>query len=273
MSEPITLTDSTLAPHLSGDRPLVLLLTTGDGLRGDFSSAFRAAVAQYPDVSFARLNPADNPQAAARFCASDKPLLVGMANGEEVVRRFRPWGTDLPLLVEELRAKANAAPAAPDPEAVAVSERPTVPVAPVKLVPIPTESAMSTTPFDTAPVKVTDATFQAEVIDYPLPVLVDFWAEWCGPCRQIGPVLEKLAKEYSGQVRIAKVNVDENPGLSQTFRIMSIPNLMMIKNKTMVFNQPGALPEPVMRDLIKQLIALDMSAQEPQNDEAEQPAQ
>ena len=124
---------------------------------------------------------------------------------------------------------------------------------------------------NTATVKVTDATFQAEVIDQDLPVLVDFWAEWCGPCRQIGPALEKLAQEFEGQVRIAKVNVDENPGLSQTFQIMSIPNLMMIKNRTMVFNQPGALPEPVMRDLIKQLIALEVPA--PDESEAdEQPA-
>ena len=123
---------------------------------------------------------------------------------------------------------------------------------------------------NTATVKVTDATFQTEVIDQDLPVLVDFWAEWCGPCRQIGPVLEKLAKEFEGQVRIAKVNVDENPGLSQTFQIMSIPNLMMIKNRTMVFNQPGALPEPVMRDLIKQLIELEVPAQD-ENEPDEEP--
>ena len=124
---------------------------------------------------------------------------------------------------------------------------------------------------DTATVKVTDATFQSEVIDQDLPVLVDFWAEWCGPCRQIGPTLEKLAKEFEGKVRIAKVNVDENPGLSQTFQIMSIPNLMMIKNRTMVFNQPGALPEPVMRDLITQLIALEVPAQD-ESETDEQPA-
>lgn len=273
VTEPLLLTDSTLEQHAGGDKPLVLLLTTGDGLRGDFSSVFKGAVDQYPDVTFARLNPAINPQAAARFGTSDKPLLIGMIGGEEVVRRFRPWGSDMPLLVEELRTKAAARSARTDPEAVAVSERPTMPVAPVKPVPSQTESAMSNLPYDTAPVKVTDATFQAEVIDHPLPVLVDFWAEWCGPCRQIGPALERLAKEFAGQIRIAKVNVDENPGLSQSFRVMSIPNLMMIKNRTMVFNQPGALPEPVMRDLIKQLIALEIPAHEDEQDQEEQPAQ
>jgi thioredoxin 1 len=113
---------------------------------------------------------------------------------------------------------------------------------------------------DTKPVIVTDATFQQDVIDQELPVLVDFWAAWCGPCRAVAPILDKLAVEFAGKIRIAKVDVDSNPGLSQTFQITSIPNLMMIKNRTIVFNQPGALPEGVMRDLVQQLIALEVPA-------------
>lgn len=110
------------------------------------------------------------------------------------------------------------------------------------------------------PIKVTDATFEQEVVNADLPVLVDFWAEWCGPCRMIGPILDKLAAEYAGKVLIAKVNVDENQELAQGFQVMSIPNLMMVKDRTIVFNQAGALPEPVMRDLIEQLITLDVAA-------------
>ena len=106
---------------------------------------------------------------------------------------------------------------------------------------------------------VTDASFQSDVLEHDKPIMVDFWAEWCGPCRMVAPTLEKLAKEFAGQIRIAKVNVDENPGVAQAFRIMSIPNIMIIKNRTMIFNQPGALPEPAFRDLITQAIALDMS--------------
>jgi thioredoxin 1 len=108
------------------------------------------------------------------------------------------------------------------------------------------------------PVHVTDADFQAEVLDYPLPVLVDFWAEWCGPCRMVAPVLDKLAGEFAGQVRIAKVNVDENPGLAQAFQIMSIPNIMIFKERTLIFNQPGALPEAAFRDLLQQAVALQI---------------
>ncbi len=107
-------------------------------------------------------------------------------------------------------------------------------------------------------VHVTDATFEAQVLASELPVLVDFWAEWCGPCRRVAPTLDKLAKEFAGKVKIAKVNVDQNPALSQAFNVMSIPTIMLIKRRTIVFNQPGALPESAFRDLLQQLIALEL---------------
>jgi thioredoxin-like negative regulator of GroEL len=80
----------------------------------------------------------------------------------------------------------------------------------------------------------------------------------------VAPILDKLAAEFAGKVRIAKVDVDANPGLSQTFRIQSIPTMMMLKNRTIVFSQPGALPEPALRDLIQQLIALEVPPPENQ---------
>ena len=113
-----------------------------------------------------------------------------------------------------------------------------------------------------APVHVTDDSFQQDVIDFShnLPVLVDFWVEWCRPCRQVAPIMDKLAEEYAGKVRIAKVDTDANPGLSQGFRIMSIPTIMAFKEGKLVFNQPGAFPEAAFRDLLEQLIALEIPA-------------
>jgi thioredoxin 1 len=76
---------------------------------------------------------------------------------------------------------------------------------------------------------LSDSTFDAEIASSTVPVIVDFWAEWCGPCRMLGPVLDQLAAEKAGSVKIAKVNVDENPGLSQKFGVRSIPMLLFIK--------------------------------------------
>ena len=88
---------------------------------------------------------------------------------------------------------------------------------------------------------VSDATFDAEVLQSPLPVLVDYWAEWCGPCRMIAPILEEIAQEYAGRLNVAKLNVDESQQTPQKFGIRGIPTLMLFKNGNIEATKVGAL--------------------------------
>ena len=102
-------------------------------------------------------------------------------------------------------------------------------------------------------IEVTDASFQKDVLDNELPVLVDFWAPWCGPCRAIGPHVEALAEELEGQVTVAKVNVDNNPGIAGQLGIMGIPAIFVFKGGQVVNRMNGA-PASNVKGRLKQLL-------------------
>jgi thioredoxin 1 len=91
-----------------------------------------------------------------------------------------------------------------------------------------------------------DANFKTEVLESNQLTVIDFWAEWCGPCRAIGPVIEELSKDYAGKVKIGKVNVDHNPNVSVSYGITSIPAILFIKNGEIVDKQIGAVPKSVL---------------------------
>jgi thioredoxin 1 len=103
--------------------------------------------------------------------------------------------------------------------------------------------------------EITDANFKELVLKSDKPVLVDFWAEWCGPCRMVGPVVEELAKDFDGIAVIGKVNVDNNPQISMNYGIRNIPALLFFKNGEIVDKQIGAVPKSVLAEKLNKQLA------------------
>ena len=117
----------------------------------------------------------------------------------------------------------------------------------------------------TEPVHVTDAAFEKAVLKSEIPVIVDFWAPWCGPCRMVAPILEKIAEEYSGKLTVAKVNTDENPEWATRYGVQGIPTMLFVANGKIIHRQVGALPEAMLRDVLEQFMEVVQSAAPSQN--------
>ena len=112
------------------------------------------------------------------------------------------------------------------------------------------------------PVHVTDSAFEKTVLQSKIPVVVDFWAPWCGPCRMVAPTLDKLAKENAGNLLIAKVNTDENPEWANKFQVQGIPTMLFVSEGKVVHRQVGALPEPMLRDVVGEFMNVVKNAKD-----------
>lgn len=97
---------------------------------------------------------------------------------------------------------------------------------------------------------VTDESFKQDVLEAPGPVLVDFWAEWCGPCKAVGPILDELAKDYAGKLTIAKVNIDDNPVTPNDYAVRGIPTMLLFRDGKLLDQKVGAMPKGALKDWI-----------------------
>lgn len=105
------------------------------------------------------------------------------------------------------------------------------------------------------PIHVTDQAFEKAVLGSDRPVIVDFWAPWCGPCRMVAPILERIADEYGGKLTVAKVNTDENPQWAERFGVRGIPTMLFVHGGEVVHQQVGAIPEPYLRDIVDEFLS------------------
>ena len=112
------------------------------------------------------------------------------------------------------------------------------------------------------PINVTDEAFETTVVGSELPVIVDFWAPWCGPCKMVGPILDKIAKEFAGKVIVAKVNTDDHSEWASKFGVQGIPTMLFMSNGKVVHQQVGALPEPMLRTVLDQFLEVVNEAQQ-----------
>ena len=111
------------------------------------------------------------------------------------------------------------------------------------------------------PINVTDEAFEKTVINSEIPVIVDFWAPWCGPCKMVGPILEKIAKEFAGKVIVAKVNTDNDSEWANKYGVQGIPTMLFMANGKVIHQQVGALPEPMLRTVLDQFLSVANQAE------------
>ncbi len=216
---PLNTNDHSVDRVLQVGLPVALLIENGTPDPSLDEALRSVAKTDAGRLLIARARAADNPQIASR-AAGTVPALLLYRDGHEVARAAHPTAASFRAYTSYLLGRG----------------------------PLPAVPPESTAP--AKPITVTDATYQRDVLHSDLPVLVDLWAAWCGPCRMIAPIVEKLAGEYAGRMKFAKLNVDENPLTANQLQIRSIPTLLVYRGGKLVDKIVGAAPEPMLRQKI-----------------------
>lgn len=231
IDSPITASADTLDRVLGNGLPAVLVLYNTQN--GSLSDAMQQAMKRIAKNEAQRLliiksDVAENPALGLKYDLSGgTPVIIAMKDQKEVARQHNATPGTLENYAAYLLGRSNT---------------------------ISQNGGKSRSTSAAKPVKVSDSDFAERVLRSKRPVLVDFWAEWCGPCHMIAPSLEKLAGEFGDQLTVAKLNVDENPQMARQYRVQGIPMLLIFRNGQVVDRLVGAAPEPTLRQFVQQHI-------------------
>jgi thioredoxin 1 len=242
---PIVSNDQSFDRVLKAGLPVAALFWNGSKLDSGIENELNLiARAEAGKLLVVKIKTADNPDLTRRYDLRGGVTLITLRESKELTRVENPTPGVLREHVNYLLGRG------PQPAAPAAEPRPSY----------DTGSRSSTPPAGSSyaaaakPVTTTDASFARDVMQSPIPVVVDFWAPWCGSCRMVAPVLEKMAAEYGGRLRIVKLNVDENPQTGMQYQVQGIPTMLFVKNGQVVNRVVGALPEPRLREQVEKLL-------------------
>ncbi len=225
LDTPITTNDQALDRVLSAGMPVLLVVWGGAPLDPALDAAMRdIARTEAGHLLVAKINADENPQIVSRAGAGPWPALLAFKDGREVTRATGIHAADVRAYASYLLGRGPR-PGNNGSGPARTSDQANAP----------------------APVTVTDVTFAREVLESDLPVLVDLWAPWCGPCRMIAPAVEKIARDYAGRLKVAKLNVDDNPQTAMRYQVQGIPTLLLFKGGRVIDRIVGAVPEPLLR--------------------------
>jgi thioredoxin 1 len=230
---PITANDASFERVLAQKLPILLYFfeRSDEAIQ---SALERAASEQAGKLLIVKMDAGENPKAYARFERPVLPALLGVQDAEVKSVGAGIDSADIPKHIDYLLGRG------PKPKATRANAS--------------QSTSASDQSVSSTPVHIRDASFQSEVLESPIPVLVDFWAPWCGPCHMIAPALEKLAQQYAGRIKIAKLNVDENQMSAGRYQVSGIPQLLMFKNGQQVGKLVGAHPQQNIERLIQQAL-------------------